>query len=129
MVRMSEEVEGHISNVKRVIKGSLISILLTIILLIIFSALLTYTNLGENTIPMVTLAITGISILVGSGIAGARIKKNGLVMGMAVGGIYILSIYLLSSIVSGNFGMSMFSIIMIAISITMGALRRNNWGK
>jgi len=129
MVRMSEEVESHLSNVKRVVKGSLVAIVMSIILLIIFSILLTYTRLGENTIPIVTLAITGISILVGSGIAGSRIKKNGLLMGMAVGAIYILSIYLLSSIISGNFGMSLFSMIMILVSIATGAIRRNNWGK
>ena len=85
MVRMSEEVGSHLGNIKRIIKGSFTAIVLTVILLIIYSLLLTYTNISEATIPMVTIAITGVSILVGSGIAGSRIKKNGLVIGMAVG--------------------------------------------
>ena len=121
MVRMSDDVIDSFGNVRRVFVGSVTAIVTTIILLIIYSAVLTYTNISENTIPMVTLVITGLSILLGSGIAGSKVKKKGLITGMMVGGIYILSIYLLSSIVSGNFGMSMFSIIMIVVGMVSGA--------
>jgi len=126
---MSEEAIDGIGNVRRIIKGSLISIVITIVLLIIYSAVLTYTNISESTIPMVTITITGVSILIGSQIAASHIKKNGLVAGMAIGGIYMLTIYLLSSIISGNFGMSFFSILMIIVAIVTGAFRRHNWCK
>jgi len=126
---MSDEAIDQASNIRRIIKGSIISIVITIVLLVVYSVILTYTNVSESTIPMVTLIITGVSILIGSQIAATHIKRNGLVTGMAIGGIYILTIYLLSSIISGNFGMSFFSIIMIIISVITGALRRNNWSQ
>ena len=103
MVRMSDEAMESMGNVRRIIKGSFISIVITIIMLVVYSVALTYTNISESTIPMVTLIITGVSILIGSQIAAVRMKKNGLINGMAIGGVYILTIYLLSSIISGNF--------------------------
>ena len=48
MVKVSE---NNSNSVVRILKGSIISIITTLILLIIFSAMLTYTNINENTIP------------------------------------------------------------------------------
>ena len=52
------------SNAVKILKGIIISCVITLILLFIFSILLTYTNLGENTIGPVIIGITGVSILV-----------------------------------------------------------------
>lgn len=126
MVKMSDESVDYISNIKRIGKGSIISIGITIVLLFVFSLLLTYTSLSESTIPIVTLIITGVSILIGSQFSTMEIRKNGILNGAAIGGIYILLLYTISSMVSGNFGVSLFSILMIIISIVTGAFRRNN---
>ena len=123
MVKMKEiPQEGAGKNLIRIIKGSGLSLIITIILLLIFSALLTYTNLNENTIPAVIIIVTSISILIGSLISSKNIKKNGLTNGALVGLIYILFIYLISSIINGNFGMNMYSVIMIGTSILIGAI-------
>lgn len=47
-------------------KGVFISITSTVILLIIFALILTYTNVNENVINPVIIIITAISILLGS---------------------------------------------------------------
>ena len=52
------------NNTLKILKGTLISIVLTLILLLVFSALLTYTNISENISPIVIIAITGVSIVV-----------------------------------------------------------------
>jgi len=85
-------------NAIRIIKGSLFSILLSLILLLIFALLLTYTELSETTIIPVVLTVVGISILVGSTISTRTIKKNGLLNGGIVGLIYIITLYLASSL-------------------------------
>lgn len=71
---------------KQIIKGIGISFLITIISLIIFACILTYTSVGENTINPVIIVITAISILIGSSIGNARIRKNGLINGALIGG-------------------------------------------
>lgn len=50
-------------NTKNIFKGVGISLALTMILLLIFSAILTYTNVSENTITPVIIVVTAISIL------------------------------------------------------------------
>ena len=123
MVKMKEiNSEGTTNNLVRVLKGSGISIVITLVLLLIYSALLTYTNLNENTMPIFIIAITAISILVGSLISSLNIRKNGLTNGALVGLIYIFIIYLLSSIIGQNFSLNIYSIIMSIASVMAGAI-------
>lgn len=123
MIKMKElSTEGSGNNLIRILKGSALAVALTLILLLIYSALLTYTGLNENTIPIFVIAITAISILAGSLVSSMNIKKNGLTNGALVGLIYILVIYILSSIISKNFSLNMYSVIMIIASIFAGAL-------
>jgi len=126
---MSDETVDYRVGIKRILKGSSISVGITAILLLIFSLLLAYTSLSENTIPVIIIIITGISILIGSGLSTLHIKKNGILNGMTIGLIYIIAIYLISSIISGNFSMNIYSIIMVIASIVTRSHRRHNWSK
>lgn len=107
----------------KILKGVGISFSFTLICLTIFSALLTYTNLSESLIQPVVIAVTGISILAGSFFATKKVGKNGIIKGIGVGIIYILLIYVISSIVNGgNFTLTIGSVIMILIGILCGAI-------
>lgn len=106
----------------RISSGIAISVILTLILLFIFSIILAYTNTSESTIIPVIMGITGISILSGSSIATSKIKKKGIVNGMIVGGTYIFILYLISSILNTGFSLNMYSIGMIIIGIIAGAI-------
>ena len=105
-----------------IFKGIIISFILTLILLFLFSIMLTYTSIGENVIPTVIIIATVISILIGSSISTIKIKKNGIVNGGVIGLIYILGIYLVSSIVQTEFTLNIYSIIMILLSILAGMI-------
>lgn len=109
-------------NIIRIIKGSITAIVLTLILLLIFAIILTYTAIQENIINPVIIVISAISILIGSSISTLKIKKNGMLNGGAVGLIYILTIYLISSIISASFKCNIYSIIMIIVSIIAGMI-------
>ena len=123
MVKMKEiNSEDTKSNLIRILKGSAVAVVLTLIMLLIYSAFLTYTQLNESTMPAFIIAITAISILVGSLISSANIKKNGLTNGALVGLIYIIVIYLLSSTISKSFSLNIYSIIMIIASVIAGAI-------
>ena len=122
MINMSEGLGDSGNNIKKIIKGSIISIIVTIVSLVIFAILLTYTGIAERTIPTVTIIITALSILIGSSLSMSKIKKNGIINGSLVGLIYIMVIYILSSIIEGNFALNIYSIIMILGSVLAGAL-------
>lgn len=122
MVKLSENLSGNGNNIKKIMKGSVISIAITLIGLVIFASLLTYTSIAESTIPAVTIIITIISILIGSSLCMSTVKKNGIINGMLIGLIYISFIYILSSLIEGNFAVNFKSIIMIIGAIIAGAV-------
>ena len=109
-------------NIIRVLKGSGIAIILSIIILLIYAILLTYTPIQENTIKPVIIVVSGISILIGSGISTLKINKNGILNGALVGLIYIIFLYLLSSIIITNFSLTTNSFIMILVSVFTGII-------
>ena len=108
------------TSISSIIKGILISFITTIVFLLIFSIILTYTDISESFITPTIIVITAISIFIGSTISNSKIQRNGLLNGAIVGGIYLISIYLLSSIINQKFILSMQSIIMIISGIVCG---------
>ncbi len=106
----------------QILKGIGISLITTLIFLIIFALVLTYTQVEEKTINPVIIIITALSILIGSSIVNIKIKKNGLINGAIIGGAYMLIIYLISSILNWKFGLDAQSIIMIVAGVIFGIL-------
>lgn len=114
---------GKISNnFKFIFKGVGISLIATVILLLIYSLLLTYTNMMENTIQPVIITITAICILFGSSIGNSKIQKNGVLNGGIIGGLYVLILYLISSIWNWKFAVNIQGIAMICIGILFGII-------
>lgn len=114
--------EENSINIKSIIKAVGVGIIITIILLFIYSIILTYTNISETTMPTVVIVITAISILIASQLTTKNLKKNGIINGGLVGLIYIVGIYIISSIITGNFGFNLSAVIMCIVGIMMGAL-------
>ena len=109
-------------NIIKILKGVMISIVISILLLTIYAVILTYTSTSESTIKPVVIIITGISLLIGSFISSMKLKKQGMINGGIVGLIYILSIYIISSIWLSNFSLDLELIIMIIVSIITGMI-------
>lgn len=122
MEKKKELKTNNNATLKNVLKGILISFLITVILLFIYALFLTFTNIGENTITPVIIVCTAISILIGSSIGNRKIEKNGMSNGAFIGGGYILVLYLTSSLLSANFSINFKTIIMIVVGIIFGII-------
>lgn len=109
-------------NAVRIIKGSILAILISLILLFIYATLLTYTEIKETTMIPVILTVVGISILAGSMISVRKIKKNGMLNGAIVGLIYIIILYLSSSMCLVGFSITMNSFIMLIVGVITGII-------
>lgn len=109
-------------NTVRILKGSAFAIIFSLILLLAFALLLTYTELSEETIVPVVITVVGISILVGSMVSTRKIKKNGLINGGLVGLIYVIILYLASSLCLVGFSISMQSFILLAVAMLTGMI-------
>ena len=116
---MGENIKNSINYIG---KGLLISLAFTLIALIILSAVLAYSSISESIETSSIIVINTISILLGSSFCIIKEKNRGMIKGIAVGGIYIGIIYILSSTVSMKFSLNIHSIIMIITSIIAGAV-------
>lgn len=110
------------SNMNYIIKGIVISILFTLTSLLLFALVLTYTDLGESTISPVIIIVSALSILIGSSISTIKIKKHGLLNGAIIGGVYIVLLYGISSIVNTGFEVNTDTIVMMVSSVLAGII-------
>ncbi|MBO4293085.1 MAG: TIGR04086 family membrane protein [Clostridia bacterium] len=104
-------------SVNDIIKGVGISVLASIFLILIFSAILTYTNTSEQAINPVIIVIMAISILIGSSIGNTR---KGLINGGVIGLAYMIIIYLISSILNNDFGFNLYHLIFVISGVLFG---------
>lgn len=114
---MEEKISKNSINI---IKGVIISIISTLVFLIILSLVLIYTSISEKIINPCIIVITAISIFIGSSIGNLKLKKNGLLNGAIIGGIYLISIYIISSIINQNFTFTIQSVIIIVSGMICG---------
>ena len=112
--------EGILKNFKYILKGVIISIISTLIFLFIFSLILTCTNVSEKLINPFIIVVTAISIFIGSSIGSLKLQKQGILSGALIGGIYLISLYIISEIINNNFSMTIQSIILIISGMICG---------
>ncbi|MCI9039362.1 MAG: TIGR04086 family membrane protein [Clostridia bacterium] len=105
-----------------IVKGCTLSIVLSIILLTIYALLLVNTTVSESTMMPVVLTITGVSILIGGTVSARKLRKNGLIYGGIVGLVYVITLYLASSISMVGFSLSINSFIMLAVGGIAGII-------
>lgn len=110
------------SNFNYIVKGIIGAIIFSLVSLILFAIILTYTKVPESTIYPVVIILSAISILIGSSLSTIKIKKNGLLNGSIIGATYILLLYIISSIVNTGFGVNTYTIIMMIAGVLAGII-------
>ena len=104
------------------LKAIFISICCSLIFIFVLSFLISSTNLNENIINPSVIFISAISILIGGFLASKKIKKRGILSGALVGIIYMLIMYMVSSLLNMNFSIDLNALIMIGFGILGGAI-------
>ena len=85
------------------LKGSLIAVAFSLILILIFAFILQILSLGDGTIKVVNLIIKLISIMLGTSVAVRKTKEKGLLTGLFVGLVYTVIAFIVFSILNGQF--------------------------
>lgn len=108
-----------------IIKGLGYSYLITIIILFIYNAVLTFTDLSGSTIALVTSIITTISSAFGGFYASKKIQEKGLFYGILVGFFYISFLLLVSYLAKDSFEFeinSLYKVLLVTISGGIGGV-------
>lgn len=122
MINNNIKIENTNSSAIRILKGLIISFIITLVSIFIFSIILTYSNISEKIIPIVIIILTFISILIGTIIGVRKISKNGMLNGAIIGGMYVLLLYLISSLLNTGFAFNTYTILMVIAGIVSGII-------
>ena len=110
------------SNLLCMVKGLAVAFAITCIIFIGFGILLTYTEISEESLPMVSLVCTALS----AGAAGfdwaACMQKRGLLWGMAAGGAYVVLLYMIISLAAERFSLELSLVMTFAVALAGGAV-------
>lgn len=104
------------------VKGICISMILSLLMMLILSMVLSFSNVKESVIMPTVIFISAFSILVSSFLVARRIENKGMIYGSLLGLIYMLILYLLSSILNFNFSLNANAVVMITFGIVGGAI-------
>lgn len=122
MINNNIKIENTNNSAIRILKGLIISFVVTLVSIFIFSIILTYSNISEKIIPIVIIILTFISILIGTIIGVRKISKNGMLNGAIIGGTYVLLLYLISSLLNTGFAFNTYTILMVIAGIVSGII-------
>lgn len=89
--------------VKSIMKGSLLALSISLILVCVFAFLLRFINIPISAIKPVNQAIKIISVLVGVMFALKKCRELGLVMGFAIGILFNAFAFVIFSLLNGGF--------------------------
>lgn len=92
--------ENFVLDLKDIIRGVLLSLLFSLLLVLVFALIIRWADLDEKTIIPVNYAIKFLSLFLGVMI-GFKNRKNGIVKGAIVGLIFILLTFLIFSAMNG----------------------------
>ena len=103
------------------LKGIIVALLASLALIIAFAFSLKWFEINDNYIPEITLLIKGISVFIGAMIAVSGDSK-GLIKGAVFGAIYIFLAFLIFSILSGEFGITVHFILDLLFSVSLSGI-------
>lgn len=104
------------------LKGVLVAALFTLIFFVIAALFLSYTPLSENTIPYIAFFTQIVGSLISGFIPAKRAGTKGLLTGGLSALIYMLLIWLVSSLVADGFYMGKHILTMFLLSLISGAV-------
>ncbi len=104
------------------VKGICISMILSLLMMLVLSMVLSFSNVKESVIMPTVIFISAFSILVSSFLVAKRIENKGMIYGSLLGLIYMLILYLLSSILNFDFSLNANAVVMITFGIVGGAI-------
>lgn len=105
----------------RIIISTLISVIVSLGLILVFALLIKWFGWADNVIRPVNIAIKLISIIVGVMVA-TKSNDGAVLKGMIVGGLYIILSFVLFSLLLGSFSLSIENFWDLLMGIIAGAI-------
>lgn len=119
----SAKTEGNEGmNLLTLLKGLLASYIITIPAFMLFALILTNLDFPQKMMTPAVIVITVISVLTAGSLSTKGVRSRGWLNGSLVGFIYMLILYMFSSILCKNFTIDRYVITMTIIGVLTGAI-------
>ncbi|OQB15552.1 MAG: hypothetical protein BWY15_00264 [Firmicutes bacterium ADurb.Bin193] len=93
----------------------------TILLLSVFSVLVTYLAFPEEFVPVVVLLITIVGVIFSGFLVTRTAKIKGWLFGSISGIVYVVTLYIIGSMLTGDFSFGMSFLTMLLVGALSGA--------
>ena len=103
-------------------KGVILGYIFMLLEILIYSILLAYTSIPESSISVCVFIFSLLSVFLASSIVSIKIKENGMKNGGIVGFLYVILVYLIGGVISGNFSLTSSVITTIIFNILLGMI-------
>lgn len=104
------------------LKSLVLSIIISLILIGVLSLIMSNTSINDTYLNPSIIGIVSFSILIGGFCIAKNKKEKGIIFGSLLGIVYILCLYILSSIVLLDFSLTINSLFFIVLGILGGAI-------
>lgn len=109
-------------NIKIYGHGLLRGYIISLLLFIIGAILITYTSIGEGTIPLITSVIMIVGIVYSSIYCSVHFKNKGWLHGGIIGLVYILILVLLSKIFISDYSVNRIALYKVGLGVGAGII-------
>lgn len=103
-------------------KGVLRSVIVTTILLAIYSILMNFVDFSMKTVSVVYMVITCVSIVYGAIYASKTNGHKGWISGLSVSALYMLILLIITAFINGGLGFSSVMVVQIMLALGVGTL-------
>lgn len=105
-----------------VIKGTVVSVAITLILILLFAVLIRFLSIPESAIFPVNQVIKALSIFIGLLVITKGAKEKGLIKGLLLGLLYFILNHVIFSILQGAFSVTISNIYDLLLTTLMGGI-------
>jgi putative membrane protein (TIGR04086 family) len=109
-------------KIGQLLKGLLASLIITLLAFMLLSLILANTDFPQRLISPSVVVTTIISIMTAGSVSTKGIRNKGWLNGSIVGLVYMIIMYLISSLIYNNFAIDRYVITMTVIGVLAGAV-------
>ena len=103
-------------------RGMVVAFAVTCIIFIGFGILLTYTDVSEESLPLVSLLCTAVSAAIAGYDWAACMGRKGILWGMAAGLVYTLVLYLVIGLATDHFLPELSGVMTLIVAAAAGSI-------
>jgi putative membrane protein (TIGR04086 family) len=119
---MNRDLVKHENIIVSIIKGAVVSVAVTLVLILAFALIIRFFNVNDNIIFPVNQVIKVVSLFVGVMILTKGNKEKGLLKGVLLGLIYFVLSFALFSILQGDFSFQLSNFYDLILTSLMGGI-------